>query len=207
MQKDRLIANMKAWNIAKEYRNYVEMILTQCTIQLRFNDHMSQPFLPSNGCCQGCPLSMPLYVIYNAPLINVADPDNPNECIVGFVDDTTLLACGKDFKAAHDTIRDMMERTNGVFEWSNTFNSPLEMNKLALVNFMQSTAKASEATDLVLAQNSQGWVHIHQIKASQEAKLLGVLLDSRLNWGAQHERVWEKVLGGNQPMGRWGHVI
>ena len=194
MQKDRLIANMKARNIAKGYCDYVEMILTQRAIQLRFDDHTSRPFLPSNGCCQGCPLSMLLYVIYNAPLINIADPDNPNECIVGFVDDTTLLARGKDFEAAHSTIRDMMERTDGVFEWSNMFNSLLKMSKLALVNFTQSAAKAGETTDLVLAQNRQDWVHVHRIKASQEAKLLGVLLNSRLSWGAQHERVREKAV-------------
>src|SRR5260221_5070281 len=35
-----------------------------------------------------------------------------------------------------------MERSNGVFEWSSTFNSPLEMNKLALVNFAQSATKS-----------------------------------------------------------------
>lgn len=71
---------------------------------------------------------MLLYVIYNAPLISVADPNNTNECIVGFVDDTMLLACGKDFKTAHNMIKDMMECTNGIFEWSSMFNSPLEMN-------------------------------------------------------------------------------
>ena len=44
--------------------------------------------------------------------------DNANECIVGFVDDTTLLASSKDFDEAHGILKDMMERRNGVFEWS-----------------------------------------------------------------------------------------
>ena len=87
-----------------------------------------------------------------------------------------------------------MEHTNGVFDWSNTFNSPLEMNKLALVNFTQSATKSSSTTDLTLSQHTQGETHIHHIKASLNAKLLGVLLDSKLNWNTQHEKVHEKVV-------------
>src|SRR5258708_11161807 len=177
-EKDRLLRKMEAQNIVKEFHNYVKIIMTQCTIQLRFDNHTLQPFSLPNGCCQGCPLSMLLYIIYNTPLINITDSNNPNECIVGFVDDTTLLACGKDFGKAHSTIKDMMECINRVFKWSSTFNSPLEMNKLALVNFMQLAIKASEATDLVLTQKSQGSTRTHQIKASHNAKLLGVLLNS-----------------------------
>ena len=58
MQKDQLIENMKAWNLNPGYCSYVEMILTQCQIQLKFDNHTSNPFSPPNGCCQGCPLSM-----------------------------------------------------------------------------------------------------------------------------------------------------
>ena len=124
MRKDRLIANMRARNLADEYCDFIDMILTQRQIQLKFDDHTSSPFSPANGCCQGCPLSMPLYAIYNAPLIRIANHNNPNECIVGFVDDTTLLTSGKDFDEAHDTLKKMMERRNGVFEWSRSYNSP-----------------------------------------------------------------------------------
>ena len=77
--QNHLLANMEVRGIAVEYRNYVEMILMQRSIRLRFDDHTSQPFSLPNGCCQGCPLSMLLYMIYNAPLINIADPSNPNE--------------------------------------------------------------------------------------------------------------------------------
>ena len=187
MQKDCLIANMKARNIAIEYHNYVDLILTQCNIQLRFDDHTSQPFSPPNGCCQGCPLSMLLYVIYNTPLLQVANPASPNECIVGFIDNTTLLARGKNFKEAHATLKDMMEHTNRVFEWSSTFNLPLEMNKLALVNFTQSATKARDVTCLTLMQPDHSIIHKHDIEVSLSTKLLGVILDARLNWSAQHE--------------------
>jgi hypothetical protein len=91
MRKDRLLANMKNRNIANEYYNYIDMILTQRQIHLKFDDQLSDRFSPENGCCQECPLSMLLYALYNAPLIRMAKPNHPNECIVGFVDDTTLI--------------------------------------------------------------------------------------------------------------------
>jgi ribonuclease HI len=194
MRKERLIANMRARNLAPEYCDYVDMILTQRQIQLKFDDHISAPFSPENGCCQGCPLSMLLYAIYNAPLIRIADTTNPNECVIGYVDDTTLMASGKDFTEAHDTLRDMMERANGVFDWSKTFNSPLEMNKLMLVNFTMSHEKTDNDKILTLKHSHGGERKTVQVRPSPNAKLLGVILDSRLTWAAHHEKVREKAV-------------
>ena len=194
MGKDMLLAIMRARKLADECCDLIDMILTQRQIQLKFDDHTSTPFSPTNGCCQGCPLSMLLYAIYNAPLIRVATNNNTNKRIVGFVDDTTLLASGKDFEEAHNVLRDMMERRNGVFEWSRTYNSPLEMNKLALVNFTHSSEKAAKANTLILTQPDSGGQLVHRIQASPHAKFLGVLLDSKLTWKAQHEKVREKAI-------------
>ena len=70
------------------------------------------------------PLSMLLYGLYNAPFIRIAKANETNECIVGSVDDTTILATGKNFDETYRTIKDMMKRKNGVFNWSRTYNSP-----------------------------------------------------------------------------------
>ena len=137
---------------------------------------------------------MLLYTIYNAPLIRVADPNNPNERIVGFVDDTTLLASGRDFNEAHNTIKNMMEHENGVFEWSRSYNSPLEMSKLALVNFTLSHKKAAKANPLTLNHPDTSGPTAHQLTATPHAKLLGILLNSRLTWKAQHEKVCKKAV-------------
>ena len=193
MQKEGLLKNMRARNINEGFCKYVNLILTHRQIRLVFDDVTSQPCNPTGGCNQGCPLSMLLYIIYNAPLVNIANPKDKRECIIGFVDDTTLLAQGKTFKEAHQTIKSMMERDNGVFNWSRTYSSPLEMNKLALVNFSHSTAKVTDAEDLLLTQHTPAGTTNHQIKAKPHAKLLGVILDSKLNWTTQHEKVREKA--------------
>jgi len=46
---------------AYEYCNYVDMILTQRQIHFKFDDQISNPFTPGNGCCQGWSLSILLY--------------------------------------------------------------------------------------------------------------------------------------------------
>jgi len=180
---------MQARNIDERYCNYIDMILTHREIHLIFDNVISQPCNPPGGCNQGCPLSMLLYIIYNAPLINIMDPSNKKECIIGYIDNTTLLAQGKTFKETHATLKNMMERTNGVFNWSQTFNSPLEMNKLTLVNFSCLQDKVTKAMKLSLTKPTQQGHKNHKIDDKPQAKLLGVILDLKLTWTAQHKKV------------------
>src|SRR5258706_2811093 len=112
------------------------------------------------------------------------------------MDNTTLLASGKNFKEAHGILKDMMEHRNGIFEWSQMYNSPLEMNKLALVNFTLSHEKATKVNTLILTQPDSGSQLTHQIQASPHAKLLGILLDSKLTWKAQHEKSVKRQSNG-----------
>ena len=194
MQRERLLTNMRARNINEGFCKFTDLILTHRQIRLKFDDVTSQPINPPGGCNQGCPLSMLLYIIYNAPLINIARTDSRSECIIGFVDDTTLLARGSSFDEAHSTLKNMMERRNGVFDWSRSHSSPLEMNKLALVNFSHSLTRQARASELILLQQTQDGPVPHPVKASTQAKLLGVILDTRLNWKAQQEKVREKAV-------------
>src|SRR5258706_13732327 len=137
---------------------------------------------------------MLLYAIYNAPLIRIADPTKSNENIIGYVDDTTLLASSRDLKEAQGTLKEMMEHKNGVFDWSKTYNSPLEMNKLTLVNFTMSHEKAGNDKILVLKYTHGNDQNTVRGRPSPNAKLLGVILDSRLTWTAHHKKVWEKAV-------------
>jgi len=68
------------------------------------------------------------------------------------------------------------------------------MNKLTLVNFTLSHEKAANANTLNLTQPDSNGQIMHWIQANPHAKLLGVLLDSKLTWKAQHEKVREKAI-------------
>ena len=85
---------------------------------------------------QGDPSSMLYYSFYNTPLLEVAS--SSNELSPGFVDDSMMLAIGDTLENCHSTLKDMMERPGGGFDWSYTHNSPFELSKTALMNFPRS---------------------------------------------------------------------
>ena len=63
------------------------------------------------------------------------------------------------------------------------------MSKLALVNFSHSQPKLAEAEKLTLSQTTPKGIKKHELTAKPQVKLLGVLLDSKLNWSVQHKKV------------------
>ena len=98
---------------------------------------------------------MLFYGFYNAPLFNFSP--HPHEIPSGFVDDAAYLAIGDNISAAHNTIRDMMERPSGAFDWSTSHNSPFELSKLVLMNFPRPYTKDPEATrPLTLSKPNPG---------------------------------------------------
>jgi hypothetical protein len=121
---------------------------------------------------------MILYSFYIAPLLESVR--GKSEVTIGFVDDTTLLAMGRNFHQTHTILKEMMERPNGAIAWSISHNSPLEMSKVTLMDFTMSPYKAAESTDLVLEPFDR--MHQYQrtvIKATPAHKLLGVILDTQ----------------------------
>ena len=74
-----------------------------------------------NGIGQGDPLSMLLYLYYNADMLDI--PKGHNETGLGYVDDMALLEIGKDFGKAHQRLKHMMNRPGGGHNWSVKHNS------------------------------------------------------------------------------------
>ncbi|EIW77850.1 hypothetical protein CONPUDRAFT_61511, partial [Coniophora puteana RWD-64-598 SS2] len=72
-------------------------MLTDRRTCLRFDDYTSAEIAIRNGIVQGDPFSMLLYVIYCSRMLRIADTDRRNELVIGYVDDTTLLARGKTY--------------------------------------------------------------------------------------------------------------
>jgi ribonuclease HI len=179
--KEVLIHNMKSKGVPSACIRLVQHMLTGRKTQLCFDDFTSEPFDITNGNNQGCPLSMVFYAFYNAPLIEVARASNPDELILGFVDDVTLLAFGPTFEDTHNTLRDMMERPGGGFDWSWSHNSPFELSKLALIDF---SSKQRNSTNLHLRCRNTG--KVTEVKSVKAYKSLGVQLEPNLRW-AIHE--------------------
>ncbi|XP_006461874.1 hypothetical protein AGABI2DRAFT_71060, partial [Agaricus bisporus var. bisporus H97] len=64
--------------------------------RLRFDDFYLEPIRIDNGIGQGDPLSMLLYITYNADLLEI--PCSPEEGAAGYVDDAYLLTVAPNFE-------------------------------------------------------------------------------------------------------------
>lgn len=182
----KIIHNLKKRRMPAQYVSMVANMLSGRKTRLRFDDFLSEFIEINNGIGQGCPLSMLLYIIYNADMMEIGQTNSGDDAI-GYVDDIALLAVGTDFKETTKSLKRMMVKEGGGLDWAATHNSKFEMSKVAVMHFSRSRAKGkhrSSAPRLVL----QGTT----ISKVEEYKYLGALMDPELRWKAQAERAAKK---------------
>ena len=139
-------------------------------MKLNFNDYASNLFSLDNGIGLGDPLSMLLYLYYNADLLDMAK--GRQELVLGYVDDIALVMVANMFSQMHVILENMMERWGSGFQWASSQNSRFETTKSVVMDF--SCSRMADHPPLVL----QGSI----IRAQKAHKFLGVLVDQELRW-------------------------
>jgi hypothetical protein len=181
MVNEKLLQNMKSRCMPAKLVQFTENLLRDRSTMLKFDDYISEGIPIRNGIGRGDPLSMILYQYYNADLLDI--PDNNNESVMAYVDDTILIATGSNFTETHKTLLDMMMCKGGAIDWSDEHHSHFEFSKLALMDFTHCNSK-KERPPLKLLNTS--------LTPVTSAKYLGVHFDQHLEWGAQHDSTLEK---------------
>ena len=110
-------------------------------------------------------------------------PTQPEESAIAYIDDALIMASAKNFTLTHKILANMMTREGGVNKWSTTHNSPLELSKLALIDF---THRATQREHLVLLLPNI------MVKLSESTKYLGIMVDQHLEWKVQQNYAIEK---------------
>ena len=134
--KEQLIHNMRMRRVPTCFTDIITLSLTGRTMCLKFDDFIYDTIPLVNGTTQGDPDSMSHFGFYNALLIETAA--SKDKLSPGFVDNSMMLMVGDSLGQCHRTLKDMMERPKGGFEWSPTHNSPFEISKIGLMNFPRS---------------------------------------------------------------------
>lgn len=135
---EQLVHNMRMRRVPHEYVEFVHHMLEGRRTKLKFDDYISDFIDINNGIGQGDPLSMIIYLFYNADLLDI--PRGKEEALA-FVDDASFLVEGADFKDTHAQLKDMMTRPNGGLAWSKDHNSRFELSKLRIVEFTTKRSK------------------------------------------------------------------
>jgi hypothetical protein len=142
----RLTHSLKRRRVPTTIVRYIKQLLSGRRTRLKFDDYVSKTTDITNGIGQGDPISMLLYILYNADLLEL--PGNPHaEDAIGYVDDVALVAIGEDFKETTRRLKDMMIKDNGGLQWSTDHNSRFEVTKSAVVHFSRKTIPNPEANN------------------------------------------------------------
>ena len=135
---NRLIHNLRKRRIPEVYTRFVRALLTNRRTRLKFDDFTSGLIEIVNGIGQGNPLSMILYIIYNADLLKITDDDN-HKTALGYIDDMALLVTSSNFEETTTKLQNLMEKSEGGLEWSRAQNSHFEMAKSAVLHMARKT--------------------------------------------------------------------
>ncbi|TFY75555.1 hypothetical protein EWM64_g8458, partial [Hericium alpestre] len=180
---DRLIHNLWQRRIPQVYTDFVGHMLRGRSTCLRFDDFISDLIAIANGIGQGDPMSMILYLYYDADILDILQNHSCSERAMAFVDDSVLIAIGSNFEATHQTLRDMMTQPGGAIEWSVAHNSHFEFSKLALLNFSP-IGSSKKGTTLVLPNA--------EVEPADSTCYLGVMFDAHLTWKVQYQYAVKK---------------
>ena len=135
---DRLIHNLRKRRVPTVYLDFVKQLLQGRRTRLKFNDFLSELPDITNGIGQGDPLSMILYIIYNADLLEVTS-DDAHTSSLGFMDDVVILATGNNFVETTNRLQQMLDKEDGAIQWSAEHNSNFEVSKSVVMHLTRKT--------------------------------------------------------------------
>ena len=141
---------------------FVERLLTNRKTRIKFNDHLSDYYNITNRIGQGDPLSMLLYIIYNADLLEITD-NKINEDALGYVDNITLIAIGNNFEETTHWVKQLMTKEDGGIQWSKEHNSRFEVTKSVIIHFTRTSLDPD---------SERGHIPMERPKLSSRAKRL-----------------------------------
>ena len=134
----KLIHNLKKRHTPTSIINFIKQLLNNRKTRLKFDDYTSVTITVTNGIGQGDLLSMILYILYNANILEI--PNNPQkEDEIGYIDNIALLVIVVNLIKATKIIKNMMTRDKGSQDWSLTHNSTVEVIKSTISHFSRKT--------------------------------------------------------------------
>ena len=107
-----LLHNLKCRRILSAIVWFIKQLLHERKTRLKFNDYTLETTNITNGIGQGDPLSMLLYILYNADLLEI--PNNSSkEDTIGYINDIALMAIGSNFEDTTDCLLKLMMKDKG----------------------------------------------------------------------------------------------
>ncbi len=179
--KERLLQQLTARGIPSQLVQWIDAFCSAHTANILVNGYMSEPqSLTQAGLPQGSPLSPVLFLFFNADLVQC--PINRNRGSIAFMDDYTVWVVGPTAKANLEGIQTIVDHA---LEWERRSGTMFESEKMTLIHFTRNPVWSSQTLIMVKGQ---------QVLPQENAKILGVVMDSELQYKQHLARAATKGL-------------
>ena len=180
----RLLDNLRKKRVSLWFTKLVQSFLTDWNTTLIIDRVETAARQLRAGVPQGSLLSPILFLFYNGPLIEALSHMEAPFSPIGFADDINLLAYGP---STGQNCINLQHGHNICLEWVCTHGACFMPDKYKLTHFTRKR-RVNLQMPVTLAGTT--------VQPEPSIKVLGVLLDTQLKWGAQEQAVWKKM--GNQ---------
>lgn len=177
----RLLHNLRKRRVDETTVRWIASFLSHRQIRIHIDGFTSEEYTLTTGIPQGSPLSLILYLFYNADLL-----DGYNQLqgttATGFIDDIAILAVGDTTDETNQSLQEALQIAEG---WAATHASLFAPDKFQLTHFTRARTKFD--TSKILETR---W---GQIVPKGTCKYLGLTMDTSLRWKQHIDETERKV--------------
>ncbi|KAM6505284.1 hypothetical protein FSOLCH5_15485 [Fusarium solani] len=167
--KDRLMQRLQARGIPKKLVKWIDAFCSDRRATITVNGYTSGlQELPQAGLPQGSPLSPVLFLFFNADLVQSRIDSRGGS--IAFVDDYSAWVTGPTAEANRDGIQTIIDRA---LAWERRSGATFECDKTTIVHFTRVAERTSHTPFTIKGE---------EVKPKQEAKILGVVMDTKLRF-------------------------
>jgi hypothetical protein len=174
----RLIHILAMKGIPQYLRRWAASFMQDRSTSLIIPGHESSIFTISTGIPQGSPASPILFLFYNSELFDICTQPGRALSACGFVDDANILTYGDSTERNCERLAQIHDKC---LHWARRHGASFAPAKYELIHLTRATKKFNLEASLKIGNQV--------IKPKSHIRILGVQLDTKLQWGPHLEKL------------------
>jgi len=175
---ERVLHCLRARRVPEWIVRYIASFLSERTTTIKFGENVSAPIAVMSGIPQGSTLSPILFLYFTAELIE--ESNKTTTFAFGFVDD--LLNSNRPYHCANNEAAQRHEKCQ---IWAQGHGAKFDPDKYKLIHFTRRPKKHNLKATVNIPGFTEGLV--------PSIRMLGVTLDTKLNWKPHVDAVRAKL--------------